>query len=386
MFNVGGLLAGFTVASYLGIFHLSGGQWAIALFPAVIGAKAVIEGLLSGRLSTALHLGTVHPRFSANTKQFYKLIEAVIVLTLATSATMSAISLVFGHFFWGIAFGDFLAILSVVVATMTMGLALLAVTVEVAFVSFKRGLDPDIVVYPVMSTVATVFITICYVAALHFFFFYDPVGKWTIALLGLAHLLLVLYLLPKNWSDSDFTKTVRESLAALLIVAFIVNVTGTVFREISRYVNNRSEFYTVYPALIGLVSGVGSVVGSAATTKLALGLLKPKLSSMVNHAKSIVSAWIASIVMFIFIGVAALLIHGVFSPAAIYRHIAVLLVTNVVAVILIVLISYAVSILTFQKGLDPGNFVIPIETSFAASITSVALLAALVLLGLGSSV
>src|SRR3989337_765655 len=85
MFNVGGLLAGFTVASYLGVFHLSSGQWAIALFPAVIGAKGVIEGLLSGRLSTALHLGTVYPRFSGNTKHFYKLVEAVTVLTLATS-------------------------------------------------------------------------------------------------------------------------------------------------------------------------------------------------------------------------------------------------------------------------------------------------------------
>ena len=383
MFNVGGLLAGFTVASYLGVFQLSSGQWAIALFPAVMGAKAVIEGLLSGRLSTALHLGTVYPRFSGNTKQFYKLIEAVVVLTLATSVTMSAISLGFGYFFWGVTFGDFPGMLSVVVATMTMGLALLAVTIQVAFVSYKRGLDPDIVVYPVMSTVANVFITVCYVLILHLFFSYDSVGKWTVAIVGLAHLLLVLYLLTRNLREPDFVKTIRESLAALLIVAFIFNVTGTVLRGISGFANNRREFYTVYPALIGLVSGVGSVVGSTATTKLALGLLKPRLSSIVNHAKTVLSAWIASIVMFVLLGVAALLMHGVLSPAAFYNYIAVLLVANVFAVVLIVLLSYAVSILAFQKGLDPGNFVIPIEASFAASITSVALLAALMLLGLG---
>jgi cation transporter-like permease len=58
-----------------------------------------------------------------------------------------------------------------------------------------------------------------------------------------------------------------------------------------------------------------------------------------------------------------------------------LLVANVIAVTMIVLLSYAVSILTFQKGLDPGNFVIPIESSFAASITSIALLMALRLVG-----
>jgi len=49
------------------------------------------------------------------------------------------------------------------------------------------------------------------------------------------------------------------------------------------------------------------------------------------------------------------------------------------AVTAIVLISYAVSILTFKKGLDPDNFVIPIESSLADSITSIALLVALFL-------
>jgi mgtE-like transporter len=381
VFNLGGLLAGFLVAFQLDVFQKV--PWAIALFPAVIGAKGVIEGLLSGRLSTALHLGTIYPRFSGNTKSFYKLIEAVIVLTLATSVTMSAISLFFGQLFWGITFADFPAILGVVVATMTLGLALLAVTVKVAFVSFKRGLDPDIMVYPVMSTVATIFITLCYVVVLNLFFFFNNVGIWTIALLGIVNLLLVLYIFPRNLHEPEFIKTIKESLVALMIVALIVNVTGTLLKGIDRSVRNSIEIYTLYPALIGLISGVGSVVGSTATTKLALGLLKPKLSSIWHHAKSILSAWIASLVMFVILAFAALLIHGIFSPAAFYSHLVVLLVANVIAVILIVLLSFTVSILTFQKGLDPGNFVIPIETSFAASVTSVALLTALVLLGLG---
>ena len=47
-FDVGGLFAGFMVASQLGIFRLS--PWAIALYPAIIGAKGVIGGLLMGNL------------------------------------------------------------------------------------------------------------------------------------------------------------------------------------------------------------------------------------------------------------------------------------------------------------------------------------------------
>ncbi len=331
-FNLGGLLAGFLVASQLGVFRMAHGEWAIALFPAVISAQGVIQGLLSGRLSTALHLGIVYPRFSGNTKSFYTLLEAVVVLTMATSVAMSAVSMVFGHFFWGITFADFPAILSVVVATMALGLALLSVTVKVAFFSFTKGLDPDVVVYPVMSTIATIFITLSYVVALSVFF-YGEIGKWAIALLGVAHVVLILYILPRNLHESDFIKTIRESLAALMIVALIVNVTGTILRGISHYANTRRELYTLYPALIGLISDVGSVVGSTATTKLALGLLKPKLSSIWLHAKSIVSAWIASIVLSVVLALAALLIHGIFSPVAFYNYIFVLLVANVIAVI-----------------------------------------------------
>ena len=99
LFDVGGLFAGFMIAVQLGVFQLS--PWAIALYPAIVSVKGVISGLLTGRLSTALHLGTVYPKFFGNTKSFYKLIEAMVVLTLATSATISVIAILFGTLFWG---------------------------------------------------------------------------------------------------------------------------------------------------------------------------------------------------------------------------------------------------------------------------------------------
>jgi cation transporter-like permease len=51
-------------------------------------------------------------------------------------------------------------------------------------------------------------------------------------------------------------------------------------------------------------------------------------------------------------------------------------------VLAIVLLTYSISILTFKRGLDPDNFVIPVESSFADVITSIALLVSIILLGL----
>jgi mgtE-like transporter len=376
---VGGLVAGFVVASQLGLFQRS--PWAIAVFPAILGAKGVIHRLLSSRLGTGLHLGTVHPRFSNNTKSFYRLIGATIVLTLVISVVMSLVSLVFGSVFWGVTAANALDIVTVVVATMALGLTLSIVTIKVAFVTFTRGLDPDMVVYPIMSTVADIFITLCYAVVLNAFFVFDFAGKPAIVVIIFVHLLLVLYIIPKNFREQDFRKNLKESLFTMLFVSVIVNVTGTVLKNISAKVPNLKEIYTVYPAVIDMVGDVGAVVGSTATTRLALGLLRPSLSSIRHHAKTILSAWAASIVLFLVLAFLSPSVNGLFSLSVFSNLIKILLIANVIAISAIILLSYGVSILTFQKGLDPDSFVIPIESSFADSLMSIALLVAIVLVG-----
>jgi cation transporter-like permease len=87
----------------------------------------MISGLFSGRLGTALHLGTIYPELFENTKNFYRLFEAIIVITLETSVAMSFVSMIFGSFFWGVTFADFSDIIMVVVATMTLGCARMCV-------------------------------------------------------------------------------------------------------------------------------------------------------------------------------------------------------------------------------------------------------------------
>ena len=377
-FGLAGIFAGFIVASQSGIFSLE--PWVLALYPAIISAKGVGSGLLSGRLSTGLHLGTVHPKFFGNTKVFYKLLEVLIVLTLVTSVTICAISMVFGNLFWGITLADFPSILSVIIATMALGLLLSFVTIKVSFISFEKGLDPDVVVYPVMSTVADIFVTLCYVAVLNLFFI-GFWGQWFIGFACLIPVSLVFYILYKNLNEADFIKTFKESIITMLLVAFLVNITGTVLHGMNSFVEgSRPEIITVYPALIGMIGNVGSVIGSTATTKLALGLLTPYFSSMKNHAKTIFSAWVASIIMFAVLTVMALPMHNLFSFSSFYGLISIVLLANVLAVSAIVFLSYAVSILTFKRGLDPDNFVIPVESSLADSVTSIALFVSLLLM------
>jgi cation transporter-like permease len=56
------------------------------------------------------------------------------------------------------------------------------------------------------------------------------------------------------------------------------------------------------------------------------------------------------------------------------------LLTNLIAVPLIILISFSTAIVTRKRGLDPDNFIIPIETSISDGLTTIALLVALTLI------
>ena len=377
LFDIGGLIAGFAIALQLGVFQLS--PWAIALYPAVVSVKGVITGLLTGRLSTALHLGTVYPKFFGNTKIFYRLIGAMVVLTLATSATISAMAIVFGTLFWGMAIGDFAAILTVMVATLSLGLLITLVTVKFAFISFKNSLDPDTIVYPAISTVADIIITFLYIGVLNLYFS-GGFGKWAVIIFGLINVFLVLFILPRNLHEKEFLRIIKESLPTMLLVAFIVNITGTVLKGISNHVGIRNEIYTVYPAIIDMMGDVGLIVGTAATTKLALGMLSPTFSSIKNHAKNIFSAWTASIMLFVVLGVLSVAVNGMFSLQGLSSLLLILLVCNAISFFSLVILSYAISLLTFRRGLDPDNFVIPVGSSLADVITTIALFVALLLI------
>jgi mgtE-like transporter len=377
LFDIGGLIAGFTIALQLGVFQLS--PWAIALYPAVVSVKGVITGLLTGRLSTALHLGTIYPKFFGNTKIFYRLLGAMVVLTLATSATISAIAMVFGTLFWGMAISDFVAVLTVMVATLSLGLLITLITVKFTFISFKSSLDPDTIVYPAISTVADIIITLFYIGVLHLYFS-GAIGSWALIIFGLINVVLVLIIVPRNIRDREFLRIIKESLPTMLLVAFLVNITGTVLKGISNLAAGRREIYTIYPAIIDMMGDVGLVVGSAATTKLALGILTPSMSSIKNHAKNIFSAWTATLMLFAVLGFLSLALNGMLSMQGVFSLLPILFVSNVIAFTAIMVVSYAIAILTFKRGLDPDNFVIPVESSIADAITTIALFVTLLLI------
>lgn len=375
-FNLGGILAGTLLVLYLNVFSLA--PWALILFPGILSIRGAIGGLFSGRLSTALHVGTVKPSYTKNTENFYLLLSSVVTLTFASSVILGVAACLFGLFLWGATITDWIELLAVIISTMGFSTFFLSpITIGVSILSFRRGLDPDIIVYPVISTIADILVSICYILVLTSFFLLPQQVRYLIGFFDFVFMFIVLFILIRNFRRREFVKTIKEFFLTLLSVALIVNVTGLVLSKISQVIGNKPEIYVVYPALIDTVGDVGSIVGSTATTKLALGLIDSSFSSVKQHSYEIGGAWAASLVMFTLYSMISFLARGVNSSIHPLKFIAQLLTTNVLAVLLMVFIAYALAIFTYKRGWDPDNFVIPIESSLADGITTLSLLIAL---------
>jgi mgtE-like transporter len=208
---------------------------------------------------------------------------------------------------------------------------------------------------------------------------FGSVGRYLILLLDVVFVSFVIYIIARNLGEAKFVDTIREFLLTLMFVTFIVNITGSLLNRISGITSGRN-IYAVYPAIIATIGGVGSIIGSTATTKLALGLIKPTFSSIKEHINEIGGAWIASMIMFVVYVVLSSVFMGTIAAEEILTFTGHLVATNVLAVSVMLFVAYAVAIYTFRRGWNPDNFVIPIESSLADTVTTAAVIVALALI------
>jgi mgtE-like transporter len=376
LFNFTGLIAGGLVAYSLGMFDTI--PWALVIYPGILSIRGAIGGLYCGRLSTALHLGTIKPRLFGNTDEAYVLFNTVNMLTLISALFMGSLGSLVGVLVTGTPLTEFFKILSVIIAS--MGLSILVIsplTFWVSVASYRRGLDPDVLVYPVISTVADLIITALYLGVLYIVLQAPGQSLYILNAVNLIFVAAVLYTVRKIHHNREFVTTVKEFMITIVIVTVIVNITGTALNRITESIGKRPEIFMIYPALIDTVGDVGSIIGSTATTKMALGVMATEFRAATSHWVEIGSAWLASIIMFVFYTLTSSAVYGLEKFPGLLEE---AWTTNLIVVPIIIVISFSTAIVTRRRGLDPDNFIIPIETSISDGLTTIGLLIALTLL------
>jgi len=372
MADVLGVFAGFVIAFHISL--LSPVKWAFLAYPSVLAVRGLTNGILCAKLSTSLHLGSINTSFLKNTEEFYALMASLAFFNFIASLAASTTVCIASSILLSIELKDVLFIFLCVVNSMVISFLVTSpLSFFVASRTYLKGLDPDYIAYPVMSTLADVIVSSCYLIVIQLY-----VTNSIIALLLVFFLTSMLSLasLVKFLEHELFRSVIKESFLSFLLVSVISSSAGAALKSISDRIGAYKPLYVVYPAVIDTIGDVGSIVGSTYTTKLALGELYIDLKSFLKSVPVMVGSWLSSLLVFMILPLVSMILTS-YPYVEYFALLKVLLITNVMSVIPISIIAFSIAVLAYLKGLDPDSFVNPIESSLADAITSFALLTSL---------
>ena len=152
---VAGLFAGTILGSETMREGIESVPGILLLLPAFLATRGGVYGSLGARLSSGLHQGLLEPRFEFEGRLRNAVIASFIngmVVSVFIAVITFVVLLVFGGT------GSLLQLVGImVVAGLLSAILMLSVLISVLFVGYRRGLDPDNLIGPVVTTLGDVF-------------------------------------------------------------------------------------------------------------------------------------------------------------------------------------------------------------------------------------
>ncbi|MBY9001149.1 MAG: magnesium transporter [Candidatus Heimdallarchaeota archaeon] len=371
IFNLGGIFAGRSALLLKDLeIYLS---WVFLIYPLLLTVRGDIEGILSGKLGTAIHLGSIKPTWKKNNSRFYELSGLVFFLSVYDGFIVSISATVISMFL-GLSANFFqILIISITTFSLTATISMI-LTYTLTFWIFNRKGDPDVYVYPIMSAVNDILITIMFFSIC---ILYRPWNSNLYLFLGIPVLvviagIIVFYFI--RFGSVDYVKSsLKQALPIITLTTLIASGTGTILASLHELIEEFPVFLIIYPAMISTVGGQGSILANTTTTKLHLGTIKPAFSFLKS------SEFISPFGGILLVGIMLNLIYSVvgtlISPEGISLYLygiilTILLLSNIMGFLVIGMLASFAAFITFRIGLDPDNFVNPILSSGSDLITT----------------
>ncbi|PSQ43375.1 ABC transporter permease [Halobacteriales archaeon SW_7_68_16] len=126
----------------------------LALVPVTIGTAGNLGSVLASRLSTAVHLGTIN--FDPTDDRLAGNAVAVVALGLTLFPVIGASVWLLTDLTVGTRLAPTTVVAVAATAGATLAVLALVVTVVATYVAYRRGLDPDDIVIPVVTNLCDV--------------------------------------------------------------------------------------------------------------------------------------------------------------------------------------------------------------------------------------
>ncbi len=398
LFDVFGLGAGsignFTFLNYAETYSYAG-TFIILLYPPLLSTDGGI-GVLISRLGTGLHIGSIKPQYLKNTPQFYTLMSAVLTLGTFNGLWIGVISYITNL----IALGSSrilnpLPFMVIPILTLTIASLISSqIASFMAFTMFKRKLNPDVFVYPTMSTINNIFTTVLYSAIIAIIKpanWYNPeTSEWTritrgtyIAIIPVfLYLVFMVYLFGRNLSNKNYRKILKEAIPVQSITLTINSLTGGILSKADKALINLRGLFLIYPALIDTLGDEVTIVANTTSTNLALGSLEPKIKAIKDKDlwTNLIGVFLAGFILHLFYGIFGSIIVSDYQNIGIVLGLAIVI--NIIGFLIVQSLAFLLIVFTFKRGLDPDNIAVPIVASLSNLVLSTLILALALAIGL----
>jgi mgtE-like transporter len=374
------LVAGITLGSISHTLQLLPGL--IILIPAANGMRGTIFGAIGARFGTSIHTGL----FEVTRERrgvLYQNVFVAIVTTFSSSLYLAALAklsaLAFG--LESISFLDFVTIS--VVGGVLGSAVILALTLGITVVSYRRGYDLDAVSTPIvtaagdMTTIPSLYLATFIVRL--------PLVNTIVASLMIAIALFAT--LRGALTDLPLARRIQLEMAAVIILTpFFDILAGTaVESRLDRFIA-LPGLLVVVPPLVSNAGALGGILSSRISSKVHLGVIAPSIWPETLAFLDAGLVVVSGIFAFTLTGTLAFVFSAIAGKA--HPGVGVMvggtLLAGMIATLISIGVSYYVAIFATRFGWDPDNQAVPIITSVMDLVGVFTFLLVLSLLGVGT--
>ncbi|MGZ8581965.1 MAG: magnesium transporter [Actinomycetota bacterium] len=333
----------------------------LVLIPAAVGMRGTIFGALEARLGTSIHTGL----FQATLRRGGVLRDNVmvaIVTTLTSSLWLAMLARSTSTLFGDPSISLVQLIVISVVGGALGSVVILAFTVGLSIVSFRRGWDLDAVGTPMVTalgdaaTLPTLFLASLLVESGF------VTAAAAVACVGAAAWSVVAAM---RSDRSEVRRIVLQMIGVIALTPLLDIAAGGLLGRFQSELVRNAGILILIPPLVSQSGALGGILASRLSSKIQVGLVHPSLwpEALAWADAAIVS--VLAVVTFLVVGSGATVLADLTTrthPGALEMVGGTLLAGLLLLPVLLTL-SYAVAVATARLGLDPDDQSVPVITS-----------------------
>ncbi len=365
---IGDLIAGILLSGMTDTLAILPGL--LVLIPGAIGMRGNIFGALGSRLGSNLHIGTLSPELKKSPVLNQNIISAMIltiIMSIFLAFAAKGFCILLG--FESISIIDFTVIS--VLGGIFSGALLLPATILISIKSYENGWDPDNVTTPLIAASGDLFTIPSILLAVEILLWIR--NGYTETILFVVFIIIgIMGFAYGIRNGTHLKRIIKHSTPTLFLSSIFGTTAGTILNGSFSTILSNPSILALVPLFSGESGDLVSILGARLSSGLHIGSIESSLRPTEGALRNFGIIIILAIIIYPLIGIMAhfgALAIGIESVGldkmALISTSAGLLLTP-----FMLLIAFYLSTISYRRGLDPDNIVIPLSTSITDPVAN----------------